>query len=431
VIETILGKSAAILVVEAPPRHGKSELISKYLPAWYLGVFPRRHVMLAGYEATFARSWGRKARALLEEWGAAWFGVTVCDDARAAADWSIEHHGGGMVTAGVGGPMTGRGADLLIIDDPIKNAEEATSATMRDKHWDWWQSTASTRVEPGGCAIIIATRWHEEDLSGRLLAAAQTGAGAPVRRLRLPAMAEQADPLGRAPGQPLWPERWPLQQLELHRRALDEAWWQALYQQRPRAGSRALWPEVYFAPRIWARGPPERYARSALAIDPAGGVAEGDDSALVLVGLSGELVWVEAWLARVPPERTISHAVDLFLERRPDVVALETNAFQSLLAVELDRQCRERGLPALPLLCVRNSVPKELRIQRLGPYLARGKLRFVDSPGCRALVRSMREFPVAPRDDGPDALEMGIRALVQLGRAATRQSAAHETGWLD
>lgn len=207
-MDTIHRRTAPrILIIEAPPRHGKSEFISRYLPAWYVARYPERRVILASYAAEFARSWGRKARALVEEFGPEWFGVEVSKEQHAAVDWELADHGGGMVTAGVGGPLTGRGAHLMIIDDPVKNDEEALSERTREHHWDWWQATASTRLEPGGVAIVMATRWHKDDLTGRLLRAASDGEGEPVTRVCLPAIATDGDYLGRQPGEPLWPER--------------------------------------------------------------------------------------------------------------------------------------------------------------------------------------------------------------------------------
>ncbi|MGQ0636446.1 MAG: hypothetical protein ACT4QC_17680 [Planctomycetaceae bacterium] len=119
-LDTLRGRTPPVLVIEAPPRHGKSELVSKYLPAWFLGAFPEKRVMLAGYGAAFARDWGRKARELLREFGPELFGVHVSRDQRAADDWGLEGRAGGMVTAGVGGPRTGRGAPHQIIDQPGK-----------------------------------------------------------------------------------------------------------------------------------------------------------------------------------------------------------------------------------------------------------------------------------------------------------------------
>ncbi len=136
------------VIVSMPPQHGKSELCSKYLPAWYLGTFPDRRVILTSYEADFASGWGRKARDLLEQHGSM-FGVKVSKRSKAVNRWDLEGRDGGMTTAGVGGPITGKGAHLLIIDDPIKNDEEARSPMIRQKQWDWWQSTASTRLRPG------------------------------------------------------------------------------------------------------------------------------------------------------------------------------------------------------------------------------------------------------------------------------------------
>lgn len=140
-----------------PPRHGKSETVSRYLPAWYLGRFPDRRVMLASYEAHFAATWGRKARELLEQVGPEVFGVSVSERSAAASAWDIAGRRGGMVTAGVGGPLTGKGAHLLVIDDPVKNAEEAQSELLREKAFGWWRSTARTRLERGG-AVGRVTR---------------------------------------------------------------------------------------------------------------------------------------------------------------------------------------------------------------------------------------------------------------------------------
>lgn len=216
------------LIVTMPPRHGKSELISRYLPAWYLGTFPDRQVMLASYEATFARSWGRKAREALTEHGPWVFGVSAADEPRAADWWMVAQHEGVMVTAGVGGALTGKGAHLLIIDDPVKNAEEAASEVIRQKHWDWWQSTASTRLMPGGAAILVMTRWNEDDLAGRLLADSDDW-----QLLNLPAIAEDGDQLGRAVGEPLCPELFDGMALERIRLQSGSYFWVAMYQQRP------------------------------------------------------------------------------------------------------------------------------------------------------------------------------------------------------
>ncbi len=247
IIEAIAGNLPPRLIFEAPPRHGKSELVSRFTPAWYIGTFPGRRVMLASYEAEFAATWGRKARNILEEVGQPIFGVNVADDSRARNLWEarlswtpedddlfdwLAVEGGGMITAGVGGPMTGKGADLLIIDDPVKNREEADSPTYRKRVWEWWQSTAYTRLEPGGIAVVMQTRWHEDDLAGRLLAEMESG-GEEWHVVRLPALAEADDPLDRDAGDALWPARYDEEALKAIKLAVGTYVWEALYQQRP------------------------------------------------------------------------------------------------------------------------------------------------------------------------------------------------------
>jgi predicted phage terminase large subunit-like protein len=221
-----------IIVVTAPPRHGKSTVTSLYLPAWYLGTFPEHRVILASYEAEFAAGWGLRTRQLLEEHGPSLYGVRVDDSSRASSRWDLYRQPGGMVTAGVGGPITGRGAHLLIIDDPLKNAEQASSPTIREKQWEWWLSTARTRLEPGAVVVVVMTRWHEADLAGRLLEASLNG-GDPVIEVRLPALAEQDDQLGREAGEALWPKRFHRDYLERTRIVQGAYWFSAMYQGRP------------------------------------------------------------------------------------------------------------------------------------------------------------------------------------------------------
>ncbi len=234
------GKSSHLMIF-MPPRHGKSELTSKYFPAWYLGHFPDKRVILTSYEADFAATWGYKARNLLIEHGHL-FGIRVSNDSSARNRWDIEGHAGGMSTAGVGGAITGKGADLFIIDDPVKNAEEANSRTHREKAHAWYRSTAYTRLEPDGAIIIIQTRWHEDDLSGRLLSEEPDK----WEVISLPAIAEEGDPLGRMPGEPLFPRRYDKAKLMEGKQTLGSYWFSALYQQRPQDEEGAIFKRQYF-----------------------------------------------------------------------------------------------------------------------------------------------------------------------------------------
>ena len=237
------------LMIFLPPRHGKSWLVSNFFPAWYLGIFPDKRVILTAYEADFAATWGRRARDVLNEHGKSVFGIEVNDKSSAANRWDIKNHYGGMVTAGVGGPITGRGADILVIDDPVKNAEEANSQTYRNRTWDWYQSTAYTRLEPQGAVILIMTRWHEDDLAGRLIKSMNKGTLEQWEMINLPAIAEDNDLLGRKLGEPLWPERYNLKELQRIKDTTGSYWWSSLYQQRPQPPGGGLlkrsWLEHY------------------------------------------------------------------------------------------------------------------------------------------------------------------------------------------
>lgn len=234
-----------ILLVELPPRHGKSTEISEYTPAWFVGTFPDRHVILCSYESDFASSWGLKARTILEEHGRDLYGVELNPRSASSKRWGLRGHRGGMITAGVGGPITGMGADLLIIDDPIKNAEQAMSEVIRDKQWDWWLSTARTRLQPGAVVIVLLTRWHQDDIAGRMLASSEDG-GDPVTEIRLPAIAEEDDPLGREPGEALWPQRYSAEWLTHTRKVLGGYWFSAMYQGKPTPDEGGIFARRYF-----------------------------------------------------------------------------------------------------------------------------------------------------------------------------------------
>lgn len=246
------------LMVFMPPRHGKSELISRYTPAWYLGRFPDRKVMLCSYADTFAATWGRKARDTFSENCPGLFGVNVNRETAGGALWEVAGREGIMVTAGVGGGITGKGANLLIIDDPVKNAVEAASETNQQAQIDWWKSTARTRLAPGASVVLVMTRWHESDLAGQLLKDQMDEGGDEWEVLSLPGLAEGdcsvsyppsrkielgPDPLQRKEGAALWPRSmhkdvlvgFGEDDLEQTRRAQGAYWFNAMYQQRPSA----------------------------------------------------------------------------------------------------------------------------------------------------------------------------------------------------
>jgi len=249
------------LSISMPPRFGKSFLVSEHLPAWFLTKFPELRMILASYEADFAASWGLKARRHVEEHVKV-FGIEVDQETRSGARWNLKGHRGGLKTAGAGGPITGSGAHLFVIDDAIKNHEEALSALDRQSKDDWYQSTAFTRLEPWedgtpGRMVLMNTRWHEDDLNGRVI-------GREPHKwavLNLPALAEPTegnpDPLGREVGESLCPERFTTKALIDIRDTMQGGayWWAALYQGRPNIEGGGLLPKPYRYHRLVS--PPE------------------------------------------------------------------------------------------------------------------------------------------------------------------------------
>lgn len=217
------------LIVTMPPRMGKSELISRYLPAWYLGTFPDRQVILVSFGKELAEGHGEAARELLTEFGPPVFGVSVKGTAKAS--WGIKGRKGVMLSRSLRGQLTGSGAHLLLIDDPIKDEADAQSELKRERLWTWWEATASTRLQIMGdvrsAVIVVQTRWHENDLAGRLKATGRW------ETLNLPLFAEADDPLGRAEGETLCPEVLTQEQSQEIKDEKSSYYFSALYQQRP------------------------------------------------------------------------------------------------------------------------------------------------------------------------------------------------------
>jgi predicted phage terminase large subunit-like protein len=231
------------VMVTFPPRHGKSECTSHWFPIWYLTHNPEKRVILCSYEADFAASWGRKVRNDIQLYGNE-LQLNLRQDTIAAARWET-NMGGGMITAGVGGPIVGRGADIFIIDDPVKNSEEANSETIREKHWEWWRGPVYSRLEPRASVVLVLTRWHDDDLAGRILQEMAKG-GEEWECVNLPALAEEGDPLGRSVGDPLWSERYDINALARIKKSVGSRNWSALYQQRPTPLGGGMFKQQWF-----------------------------------------------------------------------------------------------------------------------------------------------------------------------------------------
>lgn len=398
------------LIVTEPPRHGKSELISRYFPAWYLGIFPDERIILTSYEADFAASWGRKARDTVEEFGGELFGIRVRQDSSAANRWDIEGHSGGMVTAGAGGPITGRGGNVIIIDDPFKNAEEANSKRIRDKVWEWYQSTLYTRLEPGGAIIIVMTRWHEDDLVGRLLNP-EYGEVEDWEIINLPAVAEEGDVLGREPGEALWPERYDLAELKRIKKTVGSYWWNALYQQRPSP------PEGSIIKREWWRfykEPPSNLDEVVQSWDCSfKETATGSYVVGQVWGRKGaDKYLLDQFRARVDfvaTVRAIKSLSDKWPEARLKLVEEAANGPAVIAALRSE-------VPGI--VAVRPRGSKEARLHAVSPDIEAGNVYLPSgAPWVHDYIEELVAFPGGANDDQVDATS---QALERLTRRLTR-----------
>lgn len=236
-----------------PPQEGKSERVSRRFPAWLLTRNPDTRIAIVSYELGVARRWGRVIR---NDLGAnPGLGLTVRRDTSAAHEWQLDGALGGVYSVGIGGALTGRPVDILIIDDPLKGRKEADSPTFRQACWDFWTDTARTRFSPETAVVVVQTRWHEDDLSGRLLASPSAG---DWRYINIPAQAEsQDDPLGRQPGEYLTSARGRTSKdWEDTRRDVGTATWASLYQGHPAPAEGGL-----FKRSNWRFAPAPRWFR--------------------------------------------------------------------------------------------------------------------------------------------------------------------------
>lgn len=230
-----IAQGNARIIISAPPRHGKSELTSVYTPTWALENYPDRNVIMATYGADLSIGFSRRVRdMIMDPNNKELLNTTIRRDASRTQAF-LTPEGGGMYAVGLGGPITGRGADILLIDDYIKEIKEALSPAYRDYIWNWWVTTAYTRLEPGGSVIIIATRWHSDDLIGRIVQnEGTTQNGGRWTYIEIPAICDvPEDFLGRKLGDPLFPERYPIERLRELEESLGGVFFGALFQQKP------------------------------------------------------------------------------------------------------------------------------------------------------------------------------------------------------
>lgn len=380
-----------------PPRHGKSELASRKFPARYLGRHPTRQIIAASYNSDLATDFGRDVRNLMAspEYGEVFPNVQLRADSK-AADRMNTNHGGAYFAAGVGTATTGRGAHLGIIDDPFKDREDADSETLREKVWNWYRSTFFTRLMPGGAVVLIQTRWHEDDLAGRLLE--QDGRvedGGEWHVLELPAIAD---------GRALWPEWYPLDSLERIRRTVGPREWSALYMQRPQPDEGGFFRRDWFG--TWEQRPAHLrvYGTSDYAVTDGG----GDYTVHRIWGVdaAGGLYRLDGWRGQTAADEWIDRKLDLIAKWKPWAWFGEAGVIQKAVEPMLRRRMRERQI-ACRLEWVPSIHDKPTRARGFQARASMGKVWFERD----ADLSEFLAFPAGKHDDEVDVAGLMGRAL--------------------
>jgi predicted phage terminase large subunit-like protein len=370
--------------------------------------------MVSGYGQELTSRFGRQSRALAEEHGPAYFGVSVSKRSHSATRWDIEGREGGLFATGVGGVMTGLGANDLIIDDPVKNFQEAHSEVSREAVWDWFTSTAYTRLAPKANIFIIQTRWHEDDLSGRILArCAHEG----WEVLKFPAIAEEHDVLGRKPGDALWPERYPIGSpgepgtLSAIRQTLGEYQFSALYQQSPMPPGGLMFQRNWFEIVDAVPSGCER----CRAWDKAGTEGGGDWTAGVLMARSPDSVFYIDDVARgqwssLMREQAIANtaAQDKARPGKRYMVHLEQEPGSG---GKHSAEVTTRALAGYEVSSDRATGDKVSRARPFAAQAEAGNVKLVRGPWNEAFLNEIQVFPAGAHDDQVDAASDAFRVL--------------------
>jgi predicted phage terminase large subunit-like protein len=398
------------LMILMPPGSAKSTYASVIFPAWWFTQHPRTSVISTSHSLSLAEHFSRRVRALIAS-KKPYLGYSVAQDQRSIDAWSTTD-GGEYLSVGVRGAITGRRADLVIVDDPVKSQAEAESGRHRSYLWDWYKSDVTTRLKPGGKIVLIMTRWHPEDLGGQLL----ERVGSEWRVVRLPALAEAADPLGRAVGAPLWPEWEDYNALTRKRELIGERAWSALFQQMPLPSGGRLF-SIDRITVVQAERDIEATVR-AWDLAATGHTSENDPDWTVGVKLArdktGRYLILDVARIRGTPHQVEELIVSTAQKDGTKVaVAIPEDPGQAgkSQAAYLTRQ-----LAGFHVICERESGSKATRAMPLASQVEGGNVSIVRAEWGRTLLDEMRDFPWGKKDDQVDALVRGFGTLTSRSR---------------
>ncbi|HXT78040.1 MAG TPA: phage terminase large subunit [Acetobacteraceae bacterium] len=409
------------LMISMPPGSAKSTYTSVLFPAWWFTRHPRTSVIAVSHTLALAQQFSRRTRETIASYGSL-LGYDLLTANRGSGHWRTTS-GGEYTALGVRGALTGRRADLIILDDPIRSQLEADNQRQRDTLWEWYRSSLTTRLKPQARVILVMTRWHEDDLGGRLIATNDDR----WRQLRLPAIAMPDDRLGRIPGEPLWPEWEDLEALTRKRLALGERTWAALFQQSPRPMEGALF-KVECLSSVEATTP-----------TPESAIVRAWDLAATAATSSND----PDWTAGVKLMRTASgHYVIL------DVIRLQGSPWQveELIhsTARSDGLMVRIGLPEDPgqagksqvtyfagrlagyrLSPSRETGSKLTRAMAIASQIEANNVSMIRGNWNRAFIEELRDFPFGRKDDQVDALVRAFSMLIDISEPARRITLPH------
>ena len=396
------------LIINMPPRHTKSEFASYLLPAWFLGKFPHKKVIQTSHTAELAVGFGRKVRNLVdsEVYNSIFPNLSLQADSKAAGRWNTSK-GGDYFAIGVGGAVTGKGADLLIIDDPHSEQEAALAQVnpeIYDKTYEWYTSGPRQRLQPGGSIVIVMTRWSQKDLTGQVLKSSAQRGGEEWKVIEFPAIMPS--------GNPLWPEFWSLKELEALKEELPASKWNAQYQQQPTSDVSAIVKREWW--QIWEHDDPPHCEFTIQSWDTAFLKSErADYSACTTWGVfyqeddTGErqanIILLNAFKKRMEFPELKQRAFEEWKEWEPDAVIVEAKAAGSPLIYEL----RQMGIPVQDFVPSKGN-DKIARLNAVADLFASGRVWVPNRNWAEELVEEVAAFPSGEHDDMVDSMTQAL-----------------------
>jgi len=411
--ERVVNGECKRLIINMPPRHTKSEFASYLLPAWFLGKYPNKKVIQSSNTGELAVGFGRKVRNLVdsETYKGIFPNLELQQDSKAAGRWNTSK-GGDYFAIGVGGTVTGKGANLLIIDDPHSEQEAALAASnpdVFDKVTEWYTSGPRQRLQPGGAIVIVMTRWAQRDLTGQVLKAAAARGGEQWEVIEFPAIMPS--------GKPLWPEFWELSELEALRQELPNSKWQAQYQQNPVGNESAIvkrdwwkwWdtenpPKCDYILQAWDTAF-EKTQRADYSAGTTWGVFINDED-----NSTPNIILLNTYKKRVEWVELKRDVLAEYREWEPDSVLIEKKATGAPLIYEL----RAMGIPVQEYTPSRGQ-DKIARLNSVSDIIASGKVWLPRTQWAEELVDEVGSFPSGEHDDLVDSMTLALMRFRQGG----------------